>query len=146
MSTKKMIQNIIDKETNAWNMKDVEKLISVFHHDMVWPWPKSSLSHDPLSWEIVQGRYNKDRWCKGWQSLFDSHDLIHNERLTQKIEVSKEQDGAFAVVDIDTLWRHKQTGTEMNWKGRTCKTYTLIDGEWKMIHQVGVLDYSDLRL
>ena len=41
-----------------------------------------------------------------------------------KIEISKEQDAAFAVVDIDTLWRHKVTNVDFHWKGRVCKICT----------------------
>jgi len=41
--------------------------------------------------------------------VFDDYDLIYNNRKTIKIEVASEGDGAFAVVDIDTYWRHKVT-------------------------------------
>jgi hypothetical protein len=68
---------------------------------------------------------------------------VHNIRDTKRIQVSKEEDGALAVVDIDTLWRHKESGKEMNWKGRTCKIYTLMPDEWKFIFQTGVLNYGD---
>ena len=80
------------------------KPFSVFHPDMVWPWPKTAQSHDPIDWTLKQGRFNYDRWKKGWQELFDNHELIHNKREIKKIVISKEDDGAFAVVDIDTLW------------------------------------------
>jgi hypothetical protein len=30
--------------------------------------------------------------------------LFENKRETKKIDISEEKDGAFAVVDIDTLW------------------------------------------
>ena len=136
------IKDLVDRETTAWNLKDTSALISVFHQDMVWPWPQTNTDHDPMNWVLVQGKFNAQRWSKGWQDLFDTHDLIHNHRNIKKIEISKEEDGAFAVVDIDTLWRNKTTGIEMNWKGRTCKTYSCSNGVWKMIHQVGVLDYA----
>ena len=120
--------------------------MSVFHPEMVWPWPPTQFHHDPIDWVIVQGRFDKFRWSRDWQQLFDSYTLIHNVRSIQKIEISREQDGAFAVVDIDTLWKNKNTGSEMNWKGRTCKTYTLTAAAgWKMIYQVGVLDYSKIH-
>jgi len=112
------IIDIVNKETNAWNNRDVDALIGIFHPDMVWPWPESNTSHD----------------------LFDRHTLIHNLREIKKIVVSKEKDGAFAVVDIDTLWmdHHHQPN---HWKGRTCKIYTKMGREWKMIMQTGVLEY-----
>ena len=59
-----------------------------------------------------------------------------------KIEVSDEQDAAFAVVDIDTLWRHKTTNEDFHWKGRVCKIYTrLPTGEWKFYFQTGALNF-----
>jgi ketosteroid isomerase-like protein len=146
MSATEKIREIVNRETDAWNSKSVDKLISVFHPDMVWPWPPSEKHHDPMDWVLIQGRFDRERWGQGWQGLFDTHDLVHNNRSIRKIEVSEQQDGAFAVVDIDTLWRNKKTGQEMNWKGRTCKTYTLTGEGWKMIYQVGVLDYSKLSI
>ena len=142
MSVVGEIRQVVDKETEAWDLKNVDLLISVFHREMVWPWPQTNRHHDPMDWVLVQGKFNALRWGKNWQELFDTHELVHNIRTIQKIVASEEEDGAFAVVDIDTLWRNKQTGKEMNWKGRTCKTYTLTNDGWMMIHQVGVLDYS----
>lgn len=142
MNCKNEIIEIIDRETTAWNTKNVDLLISIFHKDMVWPWPPTNEHHDPIDWVLIQGRFNSSRWRKGWLELFDSHDLICNVRKTQKIEISNENDGAFAVVDIDTLWKNKSSNKEMRWQGRTCKTYTLTEDGWKMIHQVGVLDYK----
>lgn len=103
MSSPIEVQKIIGQETEAWNTKNVELLLAVFHPDMVWPWPPTSNNHDPMDWVLVQGRFNKLRWGVGWQQLFDTHELIRNIRTTQKIQVSAEADGAFAVVDIDTL-------------------------------------------
>jgi ketosteroid isomerase-like protein len=134
------IKEMIERETKAWDNKDVDLLMTIFHHDMVWPWPKSPQSHDPMDWVIEWGRYNYDRWRKGWLDLFNTHELIHNHRTIQKIEISKEMDGAFAVVDINTLWIDKQ-GNKNQWEGRTCKIYTKVNNEWKMIAQTGVLKY-----
>jgi len=67
--------------------------------------------------------------------------LVHNIREIKKIELSKEGDGAFAVVDIDTLW--VDTNENKNrWKGRVCKFYSKVGKEWKMIMQTGVLEYQ----
>lgn len=58
------------------------------------------------------------------------------------IKISNEKDAAFAVVDIDTLWRHKVTKEESHWKGRVCKIYTkLPTGEWKFFFQTGALNF-----
>ena len=59
-----------------------------------------------------------------------------------KIEVAPESDGAFAVVDIDTRWRHRVTGEEMRWLGHACKVYSLVGGEWKLVSHTGALDYG----
>jgi hypothetical protein len=30
------IKEIIERETKAWNNKDVDLLMTIFHHNMVW--------------------------------------------------------------------------------------------------------------
>jgi SnoaL-like domain len=134
------IQEIVDRETRAWDTQDADLLLSVFHPDMVWPWPKSSSSHDPMEWVLEWGRYDAQRWRRRWQELFDTHSLIRNDRETKKIEVSQEGDGAFAVVDMDTLWR-SPLGEEMRWQGRVCKVYSKVGSEWKITMHTGVLVY-----
>jgi ketosteroid isomerase-like protein len=138
------IREIVNRETRAWDTKDVELLLTIFHPDMVWPWPPTADAHDPMDWIIVQGRYNYQRWREGWQQLFDTHDLVHNKRVIRKIVVSKEGDGAFAVVDVDTLWM-KANGRRNHWKGRACKVYTKLCSEWKLIMHTGLLDYESLK-
>jgi ketosteroid isomerase-like protein len=137
------IEAMVNLETRAWDTKDVEVLLSIFHPDMVWPWPINSQSHDPEGWVLELGRFNRERWRRGWQDLFDNYRLVHNHRVTRKIVVSKEGDGAFAVVDVDTLWVDCK-GQENRWKGRACKVYTKVAGAWKLIMQTGLLDYSGL--
>jgi ketosteroid isomerase-like protein len=139
---RKQIEEIVDRETRAWNTQDVMLLLTVFHHDMVWPWPPTPQSHDPIDWVIEWGRYDYERWRSDWQKLFDTHTLARNTRQIKKIEISREGDGAFAVVDIDTLWIDA-SGHENLWRGRVCKVYTKIGSEWKMLMQTGVLDYSE---
>jgi ketosteroid isomerase-like protein len=134
------VREIVDRETRAWDTKDAELLLSVFHPDMVWPWPKLPSSHDPMEWTLQWGRYDRRRWLDGWQKLFDTHELVRNVRETRKVEVSEQGDGALAVVDIDTLWRDLE-GEEMRWKGRVCKVYSKVGQEWKMTMHTGVLVY-----
>ncbi len=138
------IQNMIDLETKAWDTQDAGALVSIFHPDMVWPWPKDENAHDPVDWISPMGRYNRARWKASWQELFDTYALVHNRRKTVKITVTPEQDGAFAVVDIDTLWRHRTTGEDFHWKGRACKIYTRIGNEWKVIGHTGLLKYPSI--
>lgn len=137
---RKQIEEMVHRETRAWDAQDACALVDLFHPDMVWPWPPTAQSHDPIDWVLVWGRYDRLRWKSGWQHLFDTHKLIHNHRVIQRVEISKECDGAFAVVDIDTLWRDA-AGHDNHWKGRVCKVYTKVGGEWKLIMHTGVLQY-----
>jgi hypothetical protein len=134
------ITEIVNRETKAWDTQDVGLLTTIFHQDMVWPWPKTPKSHDPMEWELVLGKFNIERWSKGWQELFDNFKLVHNNRAIKKIVISAEKDGAFAVVDIDTLWVDKE-GNQNHWKGRVCKVYSKIGAGWKMTMHTGVLEY-----
>jgi ketosteroid isomerase-like protein len=135
------IVGIVNRETRAWDTKDIKLLMTIFHPDMVWPWPRTAHSHDPMDWVFWAGRYDYDRWSENWQRLFDTHALIHNRREIKKIVVTEEGDGAFAVVDVDTLWRDAE-GNDSHWKGRACKVYTKVGREWKMIMHTGLLDYE----
>ena len=135
------IEEIVNRETRAWDTQDASLLLTIFHTDMVWPWPRTPQSHDPMDWVMEWGRYDAERWKNNWQELFDTHTLVHNRREIKKIEVSKEGDGAFAVVDIDTLWIDRE-GRPAHWKGRVCKVYSRVKDEWKMTMHTGVLDYS----
>jgi ketosteroid isomerase-like protein len=137
---KKEIEEIVNRETKAWDKQDVELLLTVFHPHMVWPWPPHSKAHDPMDWVLEQGRFDHERWKKGWQELFDTHTLVHNKREIRRIVVSEQDDGAFAVVDINTLWMDSK-GEKNHWKGRVCKVYTRIGHEWKLIMHTGVLEY-----
>lgn len=139
------IQAIVDRETRAWDQKDAEALVTLFHPDMVWPWPPDNPSHDPETWVFPWGRYDRDRWLAGWQELFDTHTFVHNRRTTVKIVVSDQGDGAFAVMDVDTLWRDDR-GKDFHWQGRTCKGYTRVSDGWKLILHTGVLDYQSKNL
>lgn len=137
------VADMVHRETRAWDTRDLDLLMTLFHPDMVWPWPRTPQSHDPMDWVMELGRYDDKRWRAGWKRLFDTHRLVHNRRDIKRIVVSKEGDGAFAVVDVDTLWRDTQ-GHDFHWKGRACKVYTKVRGEWKMIMHTGLLDYSPI--
>ncbi len=137
---RKQIEEIVNRETKAWDTQDINLLMTLFHPDMVWPWPRTNQSHDPMDWIFEIGRYDYDRWKRGWQELFDNYTLVHNKREIKKIELSNEGDGAFAVVDIDTLWMDSNNN-KSHWKGRVCKVYTKLKDEWKLIMHTGVLEY-----
>ncbi len=34
---RKEIEEIVNRETKAWDTQDVETLLTIFHPDMVWP-------------------------------------------------------------------------------------------------------------
>ena len=137
-----MIQQLVDKETEAWSQKDVDTLLSIFHPDMVWPFPPTPNDHDPKDWIFVLGRYCPQRWRENWQGIFDDYDLIHNIRKTVKITPTEQGDGGMAIVDADTLWRHKKTKNDFHWKGRSAKVYVQTNDGWKMIFQHGLLDFT----
>jgi len=134
------IREIVNRETKAWNTQDVELLLSVFHQDMVWLWPPANQDHDPMTWIMLLGKFDHIRWKKSFSELFQNHTLRHNRREIKKIEISEEGDGAFAVVDIDTLWAHKND-IRNHWKGRVCKVYSKTDQGWKMTMHTGALEY-----
>jgi ketosteroid isomerase-like protein len=141
MNSTEEIREIIDRETKAWDTGDVDLLLSIFHPDMVWFWPLDNTSHDPVEWTSPLGRFERERWRKSYSDLFAECDLVRNDRKTVKITVTDGEDGALAVVDIDTLWRNRTSGEQMHWLGRTGKTYVKVDGIWNMIAQSGVLIY-----
>ena len=140
----KQIEAMVSRETRAWDTQDVALLLSIFHPDMVWPWPPTAAAHDPIDWVLEFGRYNPERWGRAWQTLFDTHTLVHNHRVIRKIVVAPEEDGAFAVVDIDTLWQGAD-GAQQHWQGRVCKVYAKLGAAWKLTMHTGVLDYTLVR-
>ena len=98
------IDEIINRETKAWDTKDVELLLSIFHPDIVWFWPKKNDSHNPLDWESPLGKFNYERWKGIYLEMFSKYKLLKNDRKTVDIKMTKDGNGAFAVVDIDTTW------------------------------------------
>jgi len=79
-------------------------ILSIYHSSRtVSPWSPHSDGHEPVERVFEFGRFDREHWRKNWHSLFDDYDLIHNNRKTNKIEVSSEGDGAFTVFDVDTL-------------------------------------------
>jgi ketosteroid isomerase-like protein len=133
--------DMVNRETEAWNRKDADALVALFHSDMVWPWPPTPDSHDPISWVMPMGRFNAERWRAIWQELFDTHDLVRNDRTIRRVEVTPEGDGGFAVVDIDTAWRRRSDGVEDAWTGRVCKVYARCADGWRLTMHTGVLIY-----
>jgi hypothetical protein len=142
----KQIQALIDRATLGLNTKNPDLFLDVMHPDMVWPWPPTPRDHDPVRWTFVLGRFNKERWWQYWQAIFDHYDLLYNHRDTVKIEVSVEEDAPFAVLDVDSLWPDKETKREIHWRGRVGNIYPrMTDGDWKLIVQIGPLDYGVCR-
>ena len=145
MDAQSEIKEIVDTETRAFDTKNIELFLSIIHPDMVWPWPPNANAHNPVEWVLPWGRFDYHRWYGYFQNFFDKYDLMHNHRSIEKIVLSKQEDGAFAVVDVDTLWK-SGAGDELHWYGRACKIYTTLGkGQWKMISQMGILDYSQFK-
>jgi ketosteroid isomerase-like protein len=142
VSVEAEIQAMVDRETAAWDRQDAGALVALFHPDMVWPWPPDGQAHDPALWVFPQGRFDRERWKSGWEELFRTHELVHNRRRTVRIEVSAEADGAFAVVDVDTMWRRRADGELVHWRGRACKGYSKVGDAWLLIFHTGLLGYE----
>ena len=87
------IKEMVDAETKAWRSQDVDKLLDLFHQDMVWPWPMTAQTHDPVDCIFELGRFDRNRWKKVWTELFDSYRLVHNIRTIQKIVVQNKAMG-----------------------------------------------------
>ena len=143
MNPDQAIREMIDRETAAWNAQDVNGLLDLFHPDMVWAWPPTNRDHDPITWQLQLGRFDRERWGAGWTELFRDHELIHNRRDTVAVRVSEQGDAGFGVVDVDTLWRHRQTGVDQHWFGRATKVYVCQPDGWEMIDQIGLLVYDE---
>jgi len=141
-SAAEQIAEMVARETRAWDTQDVDLLLSIFHPDFVWVWPEDAKAHDPARWKIGLGRFDRERWGRLYEQLFADYELAGNDRTLVKIEVAPESDGAFAVVDIDTRWRRRETGEVMRWLGRVCKVYALVSGDWKLVGHTGALDYG----
>lgn len=142
MSAQDDIREMVNRETREWDTQDADALVSLFHPDMVWPWPPDARSHDPETWVFPLGRYDRARWKAGWDELFRTHTLEHDVRRIVRVEVSPQENGAFAVVDVDTLWRRRDSGQPFHWKGRALKGYTRVGDRWLLICHTGLLDYG----
>lgn len=134
-SAEQEIRAMIDRETQAWTDRDADLLMTLFHPAMVWSWPQTNDSLDPLAWDVEVSLFSSG-WLEGWRELF-ACDLIRNSREIRRIVVSPERDAAWAVVDVDTAWRDA-AGKAAGWKGRACKSYARVGGDWKMIAHVGL--------
>ena len=145
------IQEIIDRESRAFDTADSALMLSCYHPDLVWAWPPHSRAYDPMDWVIRMGRFDYDRWFKLTEQFFATHTIIHNTRITRKITMTDEQDGALAVVDVDTSFRqHKdkdspwhEDGDELHIKGRAAKIYTTVGDEWKLLYQPGTMEIPE---
>lgn len=138
MNADEEITEIVNRETKAWDTQDVELLLSIFHPDFVWVWPKDNHSPNPLDWNLPLGKFNYDRWKDYYSKMFSKYKLVKNNRKIVNIKISSEKDGAFAIVEVDTLWEDAQ-GKQMHWHGLAGKTYSKINGEWKLISHYGLL-------
>ena len=82
-SAEQEIRAIIDRETQAWSGRDADLLMTVFHPAMVWSWPQTSDSLDPLAWVVEVSRFSSS-WLDGWRELFACQ-LIRNSREIRRI-------------------------------------------------------------
>tara|TARA_R110002096_G_scaffold418630_1_gene622752 strand:- start:383 stop:820 length:438 start_codon:yes stop_codon:yes gene_type:complete len=135
------VTSVVDRETESFIKKDVDLYLSTIHPDMVWVWPPSTTSHDPIDWVMPLGRFDRERWGDYFKSFFAKYELIYNDRNIKRIDITAQNDGAFAVVDVDTRWK-SSSGDELHWLGRIGKTYTLKNNRWMMIAQFGPVELT----
>jgi hypothetical protein len=115
------IREIVDREPTAWERKT-----------------STCCSRSSIATSL--GRFDAERGRRAYGDLFDAYELVHSRRRIVTLQVSDANDGAFAVVDIGALWRHRVPDEEMRWQGRVCKVYALVGGEWKLTQHTGALD------
>lgn len=135
------INEIVRREQDAWEMKDAELLLTVFHRDMVWAWPRDFDSLNPFYWQMDLGRFDHELWLDHWTEFFRVYDLIDAVVKLQKVSFSVREDAAFAVVDLNVHWENQENGEIVSWKGRVCKIYSKVRDSWKLISQTGMIPY-----
>lgn len=138
------IEEIVNREKDAWEMKDAELLLTVFHEDMVWAWPRNFDTLNPFYWQVDLGRFNHASWKVHWQDFFDAYELVDALVKVQKVQFSDAKDAAFAVVDLNVQWEDKMTGRLLYWRGRVCKVYTKVRDNWKLLSHTGFIPYKNL--
>ena len=143
------IIEIVERESRAFETADAELMLTIYHPDMVWAWPPHAKAHDPMEWIMRVGRFDYEKWLKMTKLFMGTHKLIHNHREIKKILMTDEQDGALAVVDIETSFEQtpnedspwNEGGGIVEVKGRAAKIYTLVGEEWKLLYQPGTMHY-----
>lgn len=135
------LRELIKRELEALKRKDVELLLTIFHEDMVWAWPRSFNTANPFYWEMDLGRFNYERWYFHWKDFFEKFEILHAVMMPQKINLSAQEDAAFAVIDLHFQWESKTNGEIVEWRGRVCKVYTRMEKSWKLIQQTGLIPY-----
>ena len=135
MSVVDAIENVIHRETQAWDEGDVDLLFGIFHPELVWIWPPTGFVGDLLGSKLQVSRFDPDHWRAGWSSIF-SNELLRNERQIRKVTPSPRGDAAVAVVEVAASWRTAQGAA--GWSGLATKCYVRVGGGWKMITHIGL--------
>ena len=94
------LQEMVDRESRAYETYDANLMLTLFHPDMVWVWPPHSRAYDPMEWVLRMGRFEKNRWRAYLQKFFDEYEVLHNSRVTRKIYVSPALPGYHASANI----------------------------------------------
>ena len=69
------VRALVDREAAAWNARDADTLVSLFHPDTVWPWPPNSAAHDRMQWVMPLG------------DLIGSAGEVHGKRFLRQTEL-----------------------------------------------------------
>ncbi|MBI1356725.1 MAG: DUF4440 domain-containing protein [Acidobacteria bacterium] len=135
MSVVDKIEEIVHRESQAWDEGDVELLLSICHPDLVWVWPPSGFAGDLLAAKLQVSRFDPERWRAGWGGVL-ANELLRNDRKIRKVTVAPDGDSAVAIVDVETAWRTPEGSA--GWSGRSTKCFVRVGGDWKMIAHIGL--------
>ena len=133
------IQAMVDRETDAWDRQDAETLVSLFHPDMVWPWPPDADSHDPARMGLPAGPLRPRAVATGLAGPLRFARLVHNRRRTVRIEVSRSRTAPSRSSTSTRSGENRASGQPFHWKGRACKGYTKVGDRWLLIFHTGLL-------
>jgi ketosteroid isomerase-like protein len=135
MSVIDRIEEMVHREAQAWDERDVDLLLSTFHPDLVWVWPADGEAGDLTATKLQVSRFDPDRWHQGWSRIF-SNELLVNRRRVLSVTPSPEGDSGVAIVDVETFWRTPQG--QAGWRGRATKCYVRVGDGWKLMTQIGL--------
>ena len=138
---KAQIRALVDCETEGWK----QTMWILFYLSFIQIWFGPGL-HIRMHTTLQNGFLKSGVLIESVGARTDIVSLMTMTRFTiiskgTKIEVNSEGDGAFAIVDIDTRWRHKVTGDDLLGKDVFASFIQRCQMETENIFQTGHLHY-----